>query len=81
MTVRYATSNNTAVASGDYTAISGTLSFAAGVTSKTFTVQIKGDVSQESDETFFVNLTSPVNVTIGDSQGIGTIRNDDTGSN
>ena len=31
----------------------------------------------ESDETFFVNLSSPVNATIADGQGVGTIFNDD----
>src|SRR4029434_6073432 len=29
------------------------------------------------DETFFVNLSNPVNATISDNQGLGTIQNDD----
>ena len=77
VTVRNATANNTAIASGDYTATSGTLTFAAGVTTKTFTVTIKGDVLDELDETFFVNLSSATNATIADAQALGTIMDDD----
>lgn len=76
VSVRYATANNTAVASADYTATSGTLTFAPGVISKTITVSIKGDALNELDEFFFVNLSSPINATFADSQGRGTITDD-----
>ena len=76
--VDYATANGTASAGTDYTAGSGTVSFAAGETSKTVIVAVSGDTTPEADETFFVDLTSPVNATIGDAQGQGTIQNDDT---
>ena len=56
---------------------SGTLTFAPGVTSQTITVMVKGDLLNESDEIFVVNLTGAVNGTIVDGQGVGTIRNDD----
>ncbi|MCA2922753.1 MAG: endo-1,3-1,4-beta-glycanase ExsH, partial [Microcystis sp. M038S1] len=50
-------------------------------TSKTITVAINGDTKVESNETFFVNLSSlnanGRNVTIADNQGQGTIANDD----
>ena len=36
-----------------------------------------GDSLDESDETFFVNLTVPVNATISDNQAVGTITDDD----
>jgi hypothetical protein len=39
---------------------------------------VNGDTTTEPDETFVVNLSTPVNVTIADSQGQGTILNDDT---
>jgi hypothetical protein len=39
---------------------------------------VRGDTIAEDDETFFVNLSSPANVTIADGQGMGTILNDDT---
>lgn len=59
MGVTATTSNGTAVASGDYTAESQTLSFAAGQQTKTFTVTVKGDGTREANETFFVDLSNP----------------------
>ena len=76
-TVKWATADGTAVAGSDYTAASGTVSIPAGVTSKTFTVFLIGDATVEPNETFFVNLTSPVNATIADTQAVGAITNDD----
>jgi hypothetical protein len=38
---------------------------------------VAGDTTVEGNETFFVNLTGPVNATISDGQGLGTITNDD----
>jgi hypothetical protein len=40
-------------------------------------VFINGDVLNEKDETFFVNLSAPVNATLVDNQALGTILNDD----
>ncbi|MBD2720049.1 Calx-beta domain-containing protein [Synechococcus sp. FACHB-909] len=77
--VSYATANGTATAGSDYLATSGTLTFAgtAGET-QTISVTINGDTAFEPDETFFLNLSAPTNgVTIADSQGLGTITNDD----
>jgi Calx-beta domain/FG-GAP-like repeat/FG-GAP repeat len=73
ITVAYATGNDTAAAGSDYTSKSGTLTFAPGVTSKTVTVLVNGDRIAEPSETFVVNLSAPVNAGIADSQGIGTI--------
>ncbi len=77
VTVAFATANGTATAGSDYTATSGTLTFAPGVTSRNVTVSIIGDVVDEADETFFVNLSAPSGATIGDGQGVGTILDDD----
>ncbi len=78
-TVNYASANNTATAGSDYTAQSGTLSFASGVTSQTVQVATLQDSAVEGNETFFVNLSSPSGgATISDSQGIGTITDDDS---
>ncbi|MBK6998771.1 MAG: hypothetical protein IPH35_01930 [Rhodoferax sp.] len=77
VTVAYATSNGSATAGSDYTAASGTLNFAAGETTKTFTVPILGDATVEGDETFSVTLSSPTNATLGTSTATGTITNDD----
>jgi chitinase len=53
------------------------LTFAPGETSKTITVLVDGDRREEADEFFFVILSSPSNATLADSQGVGTIQNDD----
>jgi thiamine pyrophosphokinase len=76
-TVNYATANGTATAGSDYTATSGTLTFAPGVTSQTISVPVIGDTVNEADETFTVTLTSPTNATITTATGTGTIQNDD----
>jgi hypothetical protein len=47
------------------------------VTKQTITVLVKGDTASEVDETFFVNLSAPVNATIATGKGTGTITNDD----
>ncbi len=78
VTVAYATADGTATAGSDYQSTSGTLSFAPGDTSKPVNVTINGDTTVEPDETFFVNLSNAANAPVIDSQGIGTIQNDDT---
>ena len=77
VTVNFATANGTATAGTDYTATSGTLTFAPGTTTLNVTVSVTGDTTVEADETFFVNLSAPVGAVIGDGQGQGTIVNDD----
>jgi hypothetical protein len=79
VTVNYATANGTATAGSDYTAASSTLTFSAGQTSKTVNVAVIGDTVAEANETFYLTLASPVNATIADGQGTGTIVNDDAG--
>jgi hypothetical protein len=75
--VSYVTSDGTATAGSDYSAGSGTLTFAPGETSKTVTVLVNGDRVGEDYEFFFVNLHSPANATIADAQGQGTILDDE----
>jgi PKD repeat protein/disulfide oxidoreductase YuzD len=77
VTVNYATADGTATAGSDYIATSGTLTFAAGQTTQTISVQIKGDGVVEADETFFLNLSNATNAIIADAQGVATIQNDD----
>ena len=77
VTVRYATANGTAVTGSDYTAASGTLTFAPGQTSKTVTVNVAGDAVLEPNETFTLNLSAPTGATLFDGQGLGTILNDE----
>lgn len=62
LTVEYATIDGTAVAGQDYTANSGTLTFAAGETSKTIQIPITNDTTTESLETFTVVLRNTSNL-------------------
>jgi len=64
----------------DYVNASGVLSFPSGTTTQVVNVTDNGDTTPEPDESFFVNLSTPVNGTIGDAQGMGTIINDDGGT-
>jgi len=78
VTVDYATADETATAGSDYTATSGTAILpGGGCKCTTVNVPVLGDTAAEADETFEVNLSNPVNKTITDGQGIGTITNDD----
>jgi hypothetical protein len=80
-----ATSGGACGPGADYVAQgSGTLTFNPGAAlSQTVNVAICGDLIDEvneptePNESFFVNLSGPVNATIADGQGIGTIVEDD----
>jgi uncharacterized protein len=75
--VSFATSDGTASAPSDYTALTQTVSFAIGESSKTVNVVVNGDTTVEPTETFNVTLSAPINLTIGDGAGVGTVTNDD----
>jgi hypothetical protein len=82
ITVRFRTADGTATdgvgePKADYVAASGTLVFNPGDVSRTIKIAIVRDHRDESAETFFVNLFEPTNASIGDDQGIVTIRDDD----
>ena len=78
VTVTVSTANNTAVSGSDYTALNQTIRFEPSESSQTITVSILGDTTVETDEQFFVNLSSPINATLADAQAAVTITNDDT---
>ncbi len=67
----------TATAGVDYTAKSGTVTFAAGQTTQTITVLVNGDRVGEPDESFSVNLTGTNAGRISTAQGLGYIVNDE----
>ncbi len=82
VTVDYATANNTATAPSDYTARpTTTMTFTGPIASnsvtQTISVLVNGDMTNEPDETFFVNLSNANLATIVKAQGVGTIKNDD----
>ena len=79
ITVAILTEDDTAVSNADYITKSGTLNFAPGTTTAEIEIVVAGDDLDEFDETFELNL-NPVangNVTISDSQGVGTIIDND----
>ena len=59
VTLYYATSAGTASNGSDYTNTRGTLTIAAGQTSKTFTVPTKTDITDETTETATITLSKP----------------------
>ncbi len=65
-------------ASGDYVAQNGVLTFAPGEVSKLITVLVNGDTTNEADETFSVQFSSPTNISVGVYAGVATILNDDS---
>ena len=75
-----AESGDTATAGTDFTAVAATtLTFDAGQTEKTVSVQTTDDSADENDETFTVTLSSPSNATLSttDATAKGTIEDDD----
>ena len=78
ITVSYATSDGTATAGADYTAISATqLTISAGDTTATFNVGVLADSLDEANETVTLTLSSAGNATISDATGTLTITDDD----
>jgi hypothetical protein len=72
--VHWTTADGSATAGADYIASTNIATLTnGGCKCATVSVPILGDTWTEGTETFAVNLTSPVNATIGDAQGIGTI--------
>ena len=78
VTFTASTVDGTATAGSDYTALSQTLTIAAGATTATFTVAVNGDTMVEPDETFTVHLTNVTGAAAPTADGVGTIVNDDT---
>jgi hypothetical protein len=78
VSVTYQTSDDTATAGSDYTAVSDTLAFAPSETSQTFTVPITDDTMDEANENLNLTLSSPVNATLGaQSSAVLTIVDND----
>jgi len=73
VTVQYATSNMTAAAGSDYTATSGTVTFAPGETEKIIAVLVHRDTIAEDTETFMMMLSNPSGATLADAMAVGTI--------
>ena len=79
MTLSFRTVNGTATTSnGDYVAKTGTLTFAPGETTKTITIEVKGDNKRDANETFRLELFgASSSALLLDAFGLGLILNDD----
>ena len=76
--VSYSSLDVTALSGSDYNAVSGTLTFAPGESSKSFTVSINDDVAVEGNETFDLILSDASNAQLGSpSTAAVTIVDDD----
>ena len=73
----FATSNGTATAGSDYIATSGALTFAPGEVEKPVVVLVNGDTVDETQETFFLDISNVQNATVSSSRGTGFINDDD----
>ncbi len=81
VSANFATANDTAIAGLDYIAISGTLTFSPGETTKTISVPLINDFQFESNESVILNLSNSLNGDILNARVIGTIiDNDNTSS-
>lgn len=65
VTVSYATGNLTASSGTDYVAATGSLTFAAGETSRTVSVTTLADSATESDETFQLRVVAATGASVG----------------
>ncbi len=70
--------SGTAFAGSDYEAVSRTITFNPGETTKTSTVRVIGDTAVEPVEWFQASLSLPTNVTLLDNTAMGTIVDDDS---
>ncbi|MDG6882376.1 Serralysin precursor [Phocoenobacter uteri] len=66
---------------GDVTTEIRQVTIPKGQTTATIDVTVKGDDNWEPTETYKVKLSNPVNATIADGEGLGTITNDDIKAN
>jgi len=78
VSVSWKTAQGSATSGVDYAFInSSSVTFQAGQTSKTISVNVNGDTDPEPDETFLVTLFNPNELTVAKTQGTCTIINDD----
>jgi hypothetical protein len=71
------TASGAAQLSGDYLPVEGSVTFKRFQTSRTIEVSVRGDTTNEANETFTVQLVRAIGATIVDGSGLGTIVDDD----
>lgn len=78
ISVDFTTEEITAGFDIDFIAQTGTLTIPAYEVEGFIEIEVVADEFKEQDESFKVILSNPVNATITNAEGVGTIRNDDT---
>ncbi len=73
----FTTTDGSATAGADYLAASGTVAFAPGETVQQVPVEVVGDVLDEADQTFTLDLSAASGGALADPQGTATILDDD----
>ena len=71
VTVNFATADGSAKSNEDYEARTGSLTFNVGETSKTVTVNVRGDRKSEFQEVFYVNLSGASGAFLASKPGHG----------
>jgi urease beta subunit len=77
VTASYATANRSAHAPSDYHSVSGEVTFEPGTMTRLIRVPVVGDRRVEGREIFVIDLSDSINATLGKSQGLGKIFDDD----
>jgi hypothetical protein len=75
--VNYTLEMVTATSGADVENVSGRFEIAAGQTTATINVPVAGDLLDEFDETFKVNLSSPSGASLANTSAVGTIIDND----
>ena len=74
VSLNFFTSDCSATVDLDYSAVSGSITFAPGETTKTISVPVLADTVAEESESFLVNLAGISNADVDDSMGQGYIQ-------
>jgi hypothetical protein len=78
ITAQYTTVDGTAAQPGDFTAVSGTLTFVAGDTGEDVSVALADDAVYELSEQFTVRLSAPSGATVPVADATVTVTDEDT---
>ncbi|NOK59939.1 MAG: hypothetical protein GFH27_549291n131 [Chloroflexi bacterium AL-W] len=70
VTVDYATIDDTAIGTDDYVAVAGTLTFAPGETTQSFSFPIVDDGASEGGETIVLRLANPTNAVLSENTAV-----------
>ena len=76
VTIHYASVAGTAAENTDFTPVNGTLTIPANQQKATIDIQVTGDSLRKTNQVFYIQLDNPVNCTLNQAKGTGTIVNE-----